>query len=143
MPEVSINLWAVLASGVAAFIIGGIWYGPLFGKMWGKMMGWTNEQMEKMKSDPAMKKKMMKAYAMQFVNSLVMAYVLAHVLDFAKATTVQMGMQGAFWCWLGFIATTFMGKVLWENKPWKLYFLDTGHYLVNLLVMGSILAVWQ
>ncbi len=137
--EFSINMFAVLASTFVAFIIGGLWYGPLFGKPWLKLLGWSQEKIDGMKKKGGMGK----AYAMQFVNSFVMAYVLAHVLEFAKTDSLVMGLQGAFWCWLGFIATTFMGKVLWEGKPWKLYFIDTGHYLVNLLVMGAILALWR
>lgn len=143
MPEVVINYWAVLVSGVAAFVLGGIWYGPLFGKQWGKLMGWGEEKMEQMKKDPVAKKKIMKAYVVHFLASLVMAYVLANILDFAKATTVSAGMQGAFWTWLGFIATTFLGMVLWGGKSFKLYCIDAGFYLVNMLIMGSILAVWQ
>jgi len=27
-----INIWAILACGVASLVIGFIWYGPLFGK---------------------------------------------------------------------------------------------------------------
>lgn len=106
-------------------------------------MGWTEEKMREMKKDPAMKKKMMRSYVIQFVASLVMAYVLAHIVDFAKGTTVMAGLQAGFWTWLGFIATTFLGAVLWENRSWKLYAINSGHYLVNLMLMGVILALWQ
>lgn len=37
MPE--INWMAVVASTVAAFILGGLWYGPLFSKPWMREMG--------------------------------------------------------------------------------------------------------
>ena len=53
-----------------------------------------------------------------------------------------MGMQAGFWVWLGFIATTMIGIVLWEIKPVKLYLLIVAYYLISLLVMGSILALW-
>jgi len=35
----SINLTAVLLASVAQFILGAIWYTPLFGRMWGKIHG--------------------------------------------------------------------------------------------------------
>ena len=71
-----------------------------------------------------------------------MAYVLAHFIDYVEATTVVAGMTAGFWLWMGFIATVKLGGVLWEGKPWTLYGLDVAYYLVSLLVMSSILAVW-
>ncbi|MBI3026774.1 DUF1761 domain-containing protein, partial [Candidatus Woesearchaeota archaeon] len=47
-----------------------------------------------------------------------------------------------FWVWIGFLATTQIGMVLWEGKPIKLYIINTLHYLVVLAVMSAILAVW-
>ena len=38
--ELKINIIAVLAAVVANFILGFIWYTPLFGKAWGKEMGY-------------------------------------------------------------------------------------------------------
>ena len=33
------------------------------------------------------------------------------------------------------------GVVIWEGKPWKLWFINAGFYLVSLLAMGTVLAV--
>ena len=30
----ALNWWAILVATVAAFALGGLWYGPLFGKPW-------------------------------------------------------------------------------------------------------------
>lgn len=147
MPVVPINYLAILACGVSSMIVGSLWYGPLFGKPWAKLMGWTPETMEKMKKDPAGKKKMMRSYGLMFVFSLVMAYVLAHALTFAsaymKAYGAPAGLMAAFWNWLGFIVPVSLGVVLWDGKPWKLFFINVGHYLVSLSVMGLILALWK
>ncbi len=82
-----------------------------------------------------------------FVGSLLMAFVLAHALIFAsnylKIFDVSAGLTGAFWKWLGFIAPVTLGSVLWEGKSWKLWFLNNGYYLLSLIVMGVILAVWR
>ena len=37
--ELKINLVAILVAVAANFILGSIWYMPLFGKAWGKEMG--------------------------------------------------------------------------------------------------------
>ncbi|MEK7542332.1 MAG: DUF1761 domain-containing protein [Patescibacteria group bacterium] len=142
MPAVPINYLAVLVAAAASMVLGFVWYGPLFGKMWMKLSGITQE-----KIDASKKSGMNKTYALALVGSLVMAYVLAHALVFAssyfKISGVQAGLMVGFWNWLGFIAPVTLGAVLWEGKPVKLWFLNNGYYLVSLLIMGVILAVWQ
>lgn len=144
---VPINYLAVFVAAVAAMILGYLWYGPLFGKEWAKLMGWTPDTLDKMKSDPEGKNKMMMAYGGQFIGLLLMAYVLAHSLVFAAAymhvSGVMGGLQAAFWSWLGFVAPATIGMVLWEGKPWKLWMIIAGYYLVNLLLMGIIIGAWM
>lgn len=138
MPSVDINYLAVLVAGIASMALGAFWYSPLaFGKMWMALSGLTEASMNEAK-----KKGMTKLYTLAFIGSLVMSYVLAHFVDYAGATTVQEGLQTGFWVWLGFMATKALGTVLWENKPVKLYVLNTAYDLVSLLIMASILAVW-
>ena len=137
MPTFEINYLAVLVSAAAGFVIGALWYSVLFGKVWMKLSGMDSKKIGKEK-----KKGMVKSYAAGFAVLVVMAFVLAHFVDMAEAATVLEGAQAGFWAWLGFVATVMLNKVLWEGKPFKLYLLDASHYLVVLLVMGSVLAVW-
>jgi hypothetical protein len=137
MQQVTVNYLAVIAAAVVHMAIGFTWYGPLYGKEWMRLVGMTPEKMEEAK-----KKGMGKTYALGFLTSLVMAYVMAHIVRYAEASTFQEGMQGGFWVWLGFVATVTMGPILWEGKPWKLWYLNAGYYLAALLVMGGILTVW-
>ena len=142
MPPVPINYLAVFICGVSAMVLGSLWYGPIFGKSWMAMMGMTKPA----QMDAATKKVMMRSYTLMFLGSLVMAYVLAHSTVFAaaylKVTGVSAGLMSGFWNWLGFIVPISLGSVLWERRPWKLWFLNTGYWLVQLLVMGVILALW-
>ena len=39
--DLPINLAAVLAAALAAFVLGFLWHGPLFGKLWMRLMGFT------------------------------------------------------------------------------------------------------
>ena len=136
MQIISINYWAVLVATIAAMVLGFLWYGPLFGKVWIKLMGFDKKKMDK-----NMKKEMKKAYMILVITTLVTSYVLAHFVKYL-GTTVSDAMQTAFWIWLGFMATTQIGVVLWEGKPWKLYFINAAHYLVSLSVMAIIFALW-
>lgn len=139
--EVPVNYLAVLVAAILSMVVGFVWYGFLFRKVWMELMNYTPGNMGHMKMTAN------KAYTIQFVASLVMAYTLSHVITFASAYMeaggIQVGLSSGFWMWLGFIAPVSLGVVLWENKPWKLWFINASHYLVMLLVMGAILAVWR
>ena len=138
MVTVDINYWAVLVSALVAFGIGAVWYSLLFGKKWMELMNINPNRVNK----PEMKKKATRGYIIMFIALLVMAYILAHFVDYTEANSIVEGMAAGFWIWLGFLATTMIGSFLWEDKPFALYLINVGHYLVVLLVMGAILAVW-
>ncbi|MBI5644836.1 DUF1761 domain-containing protein [Candidatus Kaiserbacteria bacterium] len=144
MDIVPINYLAVIVAAIANMVLGFLWYGPLFGKTWSHLMGWGEMTPDKM---AAMQKKARLGYAVSFVGALVMAFVLAHALVFAstylKVEGVHAGLAAGFWNWLGFVAPVTVGAVLWDGKPWKLWFINAGYYLVTLLIMGEILALWK
>ena len=139
---VPINYLAVIVAAVVNMAIGSLWYGPIFGKIWTALAGMTEEHINEAKT-----KGMGKSYALAFLGSFIMSYVLAHALVFAseyfKVYGFSAGLMAGFWNWLGFVAPVTLGSVLWEGKPWKLWFLNNGHYLVALLCMGAILAMWR
>lgn len=140
--KVPINHWAVLVAAVVSMVLGGIWYGPIFGKIWTELSGFTKEKM-----DEARARGMGKSYAGAFIGSLLMSYVLAHAIVFAgaymKMRGIGAGLMSGFWNWVGFIAPVTLGTVLWEGKPWKLWFINNGYNLLSLLIMGIILSLWR
>lgn len=136
--QYDVNYIAIVISAVAMMVLGFLWYGPLFGKFWMKEMGLTKSDMEKAK-----KKGMTKSYVLMAASAIVMSYVFAHVLLAFGSNSAPAALQGAFWTWLGFVATVMLGKVLWEGKSWKLYILDAGYYLVGLGIVGQILTFWK
>lgn len=140
---VDVNYFAILVAAILSMVLGGIWYGPLFGKEWTRLMGWNKSDLEKGKAD---KDAMMKSYGLQAVGSLFMAFVLSHALVFASTylgtSGVSAGIQTGFWNWLGFVAPVTLTSVLWEGKPWKLWFINNTYNLVALMAMGILLALW-
>lgn len=139
MPIISINYLAVLISAIVQQALGAFWYSPSgFGKQWMALMGIDDVKAKTMKDQGGMGQR----YAMAFVGALIMMYALAWFIDAAGATTFMQGALTGFWLWLGFLATSMMGSVLWENKPPKLYFINSGYYLVSLILNGGVLAVW-
>lgn len=138
LQSVSINFVAVVVAAIVSMALGAFWYSPAgFGKQWMKLSGLNPKQLE-----AAKKKRMGKTYAVAFLASLIMADVLAYIVDYAEASTVVDGLQVGFWVWLGFVATVSLGLVLWENKPIKLWVLNNAYNLITLMLMASILTVW-
>ena len=128
----------ILISAIISMVLGSLWYSPiLFGKQWIKLMGISKKDMGKNKN-----KGMAKSYIVLFISSLVTIYVLSMFTSLLGASTFSQGMMIGFWVWLGFFATTMLGSVLWEKKPFSLYTINVSYHLVNLLIIGGILAVW-
>jgi len=137
--SVTINYWAVLVAAVFSMLVGAFWYSPtLFQKQWMKYSGITQQTIDKAK-----KSGMFKLYFYAFIAIFVMAYVTAFFVDYSGASNFLDGIQIGFLVWIGYIATTMINTVLWDNKPWQLYFINAGHYLVVAIIMGIILATWK
>lgn len=132
--EVHVNYLAVAAAAIACYIIAAIWYGAIFSKVWVRLTGITD-----MKPAPL-------NIVLVLIASFVMAYVLDHSIIFGnaylKTSGVSGGLMGAFFLWLGFVATITLCTKLYEKKPWGLWLLDNAFWLISMMVMATILSVW-
>lgn len=134
-----INYPAVFVSALAYWLLGGVWYSPLlFARVFVSLKGYTPEQVAALQAAGAGKE-----IALALLISLLLAYVLAHFVKFMGAETMRAGLQTGFWLWLGFVATTNLETVLFEQRPLGLYLINDGYHLVGILGMGALLAVWR
>jgi uncharacterized protein DUF1761 len=133
-----INYAAVIVAAIVHFVLGGLWYGLIFGNKFLEIIGWTPEQQAQIVAQSHWSQ-----YAVAFVTSLVLVYILAHFVQYTGAKGVAGGMQTAFWLWLGFVATTQLATVIFEQRKLGLYVLNVGYQLVACLICGAILAVWK
>ena len=135
----AVNVLGIVVASVVSFIVGMLWYGPLFGKTWAALSGMKMPK----KMTPAMKQKAMKSMSLGFVISLLMAYVVSNFVALLNVTSAASAFQLALWAWLGFMVPIIMGAFLWENKSFKLVVLNSAYWLVSLFVMTLILAYWR
>lgn len=133
-----INYLAVLVAALVHFVIGGLWYGLIFGNKFIQLMGWSPEKLQQVANQSHGKD-----YLIAFLSSLVLVYILAHFVQYTKARKISDGMQTAFWLWLGFVATTQLASVTFEERNAGLYLLNIGYQFVACLICGAILAVWR
>lgn len=130
-PVASLSMMGIILAVVASMVIGGVWFG-VFSEQWLKAIGKKKSEIKGSGME----------YAKQAVLSFVMAYVLAHFVSYTNADTLMEGAQTGFWLWLGFVATVTAGKTIWEGKHWDLWLINNGNYLLTLMAMGAILAVY-
>ena len=129
-----VNWLAVLVAALAKFVIGGVWYSPpVFGPRWGAIVAVSPE---------AFKARMVPAMVTDLLASLVLAWVLANVLKFTGATGLVPGVRVSFFLWLGFVATPLLSTTVYEGRPFALFVINGGYWLVSMLVMGAVIGVW-
>jgi hypothetical protein len=126
----NVNLLAILIAAASGFLVGGIWYGPLFGKAWQAEIGL---------SDDALKNSnMLKIYGTTFLFSLLSAVFLGHLLahfpdaDFRRVMMISTGIA------LAFVGPAIGTNYLFGRKSGKLFAIDAGYWLVFYAAMGMV-----
>ena len=144
-PVMQLNYWAVLAAMAAVIAIGFLWYGPILGKAWMKEMGMSPGQ----KPGPGV---MQRAMILMVIGSLLTAAMLALGVELWRlsdwrlgpsAPNATYGFFAAFFAWIGFHVPLLLGSVAWENRSWKLFYINAAYQFVSLQAMGVILAHWR
>jgi hypothetical protein len=136
------NYVAILVCGIAAMVVGFIWFGPLFGKMWMQIMGVDTMSPEQRE---AMKKNMWGMYLIQFILSMITAGVLSvHIANWMNSPSA---LSVALCTWFGFILTTEASTALWSGKPsktaWKMFLISASGQLVTFVVFAIILGYFM
>ena len=128
----SINWLAVVVAAFSGFVIGSLWYGPLFQKPWMAASGVTKEKAAQ--------------------GNMPLIFGGAYVLNLLGATGISILMGehagiaagahvGAFAAFF-FLATTLGVIYLFEQRPFKLWLINAGYQIVNFAAMGAIIGVW-
>jgi hypothetical protein len=126
------QILAVLVTAVAGFVIGGLWYGPLFSKPWMKESGVTPGNMTTAQS--------VRLFASAYVLNVIIAFGLAFLMGDHRS--LHGGLHTGFFVSLMFIAAAIGVIYLFERRSMKLFLINAGYQVVNTTVMGGILGAW-
>lgn len=126
-----VNWLGVIAASVSAFVLGGIWYGPLFGKKWMALVGMTEEE--------AAKGNMALIFAGAFVLSFIAAFVFAMFLG--PEPGVQFATSAGFAAGLFWVAATFGINYLFARKPFALWLIDGGYATLMFTLFGLLIGL--
>ena len=125
-----VNLLSVLLAAAASFGVGFLWYGTL-GAAWMKATGKSKNQLKPRRT----------SFIVLILALLVAAFMLAGLMAHLGEPTVRSGVISAALVWVGFVVTTISVNYAFQNAKPALIFIDAGHWLVVLLLMGTIIGV--
>jgi hypothetical protein len=133
----NVNYGAVLAAGIAVFILGGLWYSPLlFARRWVLLLGKTEEELKAGGKVPAL------MFLQAFLCGLLVAWVMAIVVSHFADVTLLRAVLIAFTCWLGFAGATSYANVVFAQKPLQLWLIDSGYNLVSFILAVVVIVIW-
>lgn len=128
-----LNWLAIIVAAVSTFILGGLWYGPLFGRAWMRASGVSEAQAAGGNK------------GLIFGVSLLLQLIAALVLDMFIGTqgTLAFGTAagaavGIFW-----VATAFGVVYLFEQRPLGHWAVNSFYHIVSYTIMGAILGAWN
>ncbi len=128
----AINWLAVLAAAVSTFVLGGLWYGPLFGEKWMGASGVGPEAMEQ----GGMARIFGLAFLLQLVGAVVLAFFVAGLEPaFAVAAAAAVGV---FW-----VAPSLGVVYLFERRSLAHWAVNAGYLAAAFTLMGVVLALWR
>ena len=130
---VDLNWWAILVATAVAFVLGGIWYGPVFGKAWLAAMGKAAEDLEPSPTP----------FIISFFTALLTCIVLAALMASLGVATLGGGLAVGALVGVGFIATAMASDTAFCGWGMPLFLIQSGYRVLYSILMGGILGVWS
>lgn len=131
-----ITFFPILIASVVNMIIGFVWYHPrVFGSVWMRMAGITPDMVE------SGKRRMPAVLITAFLAGMLMAYVMNHFGSAWNVYDILGALELAFWSWIGLVVPPMLGLVLWEQKPIRLFLINTLYWLVAMMAMAFVLVL--
>ena len=128
----ALNWLAILVAAVSAFMLGGLWYGPLFKTAWCREAGVDPEAAPK---HPA------RVFGTAFVLSLVAAVAFACYLG--PAPELRHALHAGLCIGAAFVATSFGINYAFAQRSFKLWLIDGGYHTLQFVLYGLILGLWH
>ena len=129
----SINWLSVFVAALAGFVIGSLWYGPLFSKTWMALTGMTKEK----GAQASMPLTFGGAYVLNTIGAIGLAAWMGDQQAGAACGALYGALAASF-----FIATAVGVIYLFEQQPFKLWLINGAYQIVNFAAMGAIIGIW-
>lgn len=130
-----INFLAVGVAAIAAFFVSFAWY-SVFGSAMAELVPSASETTTAARPP-------LWQIALELVRSLLVGTVVAGLAVGIGVDTWTGGLLLGLALWVGFPAVLLAGSVLWDKVPVRLAAIHAGDWLVKLLLITTIVSVWQ
>ena len=130
------NYWAILLSALAAFVLSYVWYSA-FAEQMLRLHPLSPGTPAAMMRPPARK------VLAEVVRSLILASVLARLVAGLGVSTWTAAAGLAVLLWVGFPFVLWTGAIMWEDVPLELAAIHAGDWLLKLVLVTVIVAVWR
>lgn len=128
------QITSILIAGVAYFVLGGLWFTPLFGKQWDKAVGFER---------PIRWRPSTIYYIAPLAGCLVVSFAMSILFNIAQPESFQKAVALGLVCGVGFGAAITSVNAISPNMPRPgLYALVTGSYHAVGLVLVSAIQYW-
>ena len=132
------NWIAIIVSALVAFVVGAIWYGPLFKNKWMAETGMTEEK--------AKEGNMPLVFGLSFLFAILISFFLYNFVwhhEEVEFHTFQHGAFHGFFLAILIVLPTLGTNALYEQKSWSYILINVGYWLVTITLMGGILNIWR
>jgi hypothetical protein len=131
----NLNYLAIAISTVTYFVLGALWFGPLFGKSWLKLVGLSVTEEDK--------KNALFMFAKTFILDFIITFSVAVIIHLLKPTTVSSALQVSILIGLGFVVAPFLGNYMYAKRSMKLFTIEAGYHIVCIIIVSIILTIWH
>ena len=126
----------ILVAALAYFVLGAIWYSPLFGKQW---IAYQKIDM----NDPEAKKGAATIMIFSFIWMIFTTIGLAILVYRLDLTTAMSGIKLGLLTGVCFSFAAISVTYLYIKKPLGLHLIDGLYHVVGQIAAAVILCVWQ
>jgi hypothetical protein len=126
------SIFATIVAALATFLLGGLWYGPLFGKAWQRGAGLTDERLAAAN--------MARTFGLSFVLAFVAAWVFGMFLGPNPSVAFAIGVGAlAGLCWVGAALAI---NDLFEQRSLGLWAINAGYHTLAFTIFGLVFGLW-
>jgi hypothetical protein len=135
-PRIRHNYFAIGAAAIASFLLEAVWY-SVFLNAWmagiGRSMEWLHD------NSPNFGVQL----AIALASAALMAVGIDCIVQLTGPQTALRGIKVGALLWLGFELTVFSTEYVFEVRPWSLFGVNAGFWLLSIVMMGAIVGGWK
>jgi len=133
-----VNFMAVIAAGVAYWLVGAVWFSMIFGKTWSIEL-----ENHGIKLQSPGQSGMASKFIVTFLLNLIISFGVAFFVHYVDTTTVVQAIKLGLIIGLCFAAAVMYNSYIWESRPLKLVLIDIGYPIIGITVASIVLSIWR